>query len=34
VKKNEEKLKNEGYDVAVLLAGMEKSDYLHMEIVK
>jgi hypothetical protein len=32
VKKNEKKLEKEGYDVAVLLAGMEKSDYLHMEI--
>ena len=32
VKKNEKKLETEGYDIGVLLAGMEKSEYLHMEI--
>ncbi|NYZ60807.1 SAM-dependent methyltransferase [Candidatus Micrarchaeota archaeon] len=34
VKKNEAKLEKEGYDVTVLLAGLEKSEYLHMEIGK
>ena len=32
VKKNEEKLKNEGYDIGILLRGGEKSEYMHMEI--
>ncbi|MEM4272721.1 MAG: SAM-dependent methyltransferase [Candidatus Bilamarchaeaceae archaeon] len=34
VKRNEKKLEKEGYDVGVLLAGLEKSEYLHMEILK
>ncbi|MEW5996199.1 MAG: SAM-dependent methyltransferase [Candidatus Micrarchaeota archaeon] len=34
VKKNEKKLEEEGYDIGMLLAGAEKSDYLHLEIIK
>ena len=34
VKKNEKRLEKDGYDVGVLLAGLEKSEYLHMEIGK
>ncbi|MCX6768570.1 MAG: SAM-dependent methyltransferase [Candidatus Micrarchaeota archaeon] len=34
VKKNEKKLEKVGYDVGVLLAGLEKSEYLHLEIPK
>lgn len=32
IKKNEERLEKEGYDLGVLLAGLEKSEYLHMEM--
>lgn len=34
VKKNGKKLEREGYDLGALLAGMEKSEYLHMEAEK
>jgi len=34
IKKNGRKLEKEGYDVGVLLAGLERSEYLHMEIGK
>lgn len=34
VGKNAKGLEKEGYDIGVLLAGLEKSEYLHMEIAK
>ncbi len=34
VKENEQKLKNGGYDLGLLLGGSEKSEYVHLEIPK